>query len=289
MTIKQLADTPPWEWPRNAGELFAACLQNPQSSLEDRQIAAELAGDLIVMNDDMAELLLSIVANASEPEELRATAAIALGPALEEADTSDYEDEFEDPVISEPVFEKIRQTLQSVYEDTGAPKFLRRRALEASVRSPQPWHQDAIESSWSSGDSDWILTSMFAMRHARGNHEARILEALKSPDEDLHFEAIMAAGANEIGKAWPHIAGLLSADADRDLLLAAIDAAPMIRPEEAIELLNDLSESIEDEEIEEAIEEALLMARGLLDEGDDDEDDFDDEDIDEEPKAKRPH
>ena len=131
------------------------------------------------------------------------------------------------------------------------------------------------------------------MRHVPGTYDAQILEAMQSKDEDLHFEAIIAAGAKEIDKAWPHIAALLSPDTDRDLLIAAIDAAPTIRPEEAIDLLHDLSESIEDEEIEEAIEEALLMARGLLNELEEDEfddEEFDgDEDEEEEPGAKRPN
>lgn len=289
MTIQLLADTPPWDWPRTAGDTISACLQNPKSPLEDRQIAAELAGDLIVMNDSIAELLLSIIGNASEPEELRATAAIALGPALEEADTADYEDEFEDPVISEPVFEKIRQTLQAVHDDRNAPKFLRRRALEAAVRSPQPWHNDAIQSAWSSGDSDWKLTSVFAMRHVPGSYDAPIIEALKSKDEDMHFEAVSAAGAKELDKAWPHVSALLSADTDKDLLLAAIEAASSIRPKEAISLLYDLSDFVEDEEVQEAIDEALTMARGQLGEFDEDEfdEDGDDDGDDEEPITKR--
>ena len=297
MTIKLLAETPPWDWPLDAGEIFSACLKDPKSPPEDRQTAAELAGDLIVMNDSIAELLLSIVENANEPEELRATAAIALGPALEEVDTSDFEDEYEDPVISEPVFEKVRRTLQSVHDDKTAPKLVRRRALEASVRSPQPWHKKAVESAWSSGDSDWKLTSVFSMRHIPGDYNAKILEALKSKDEDLHFEAVIAAGAKEIDKAWPHVSALLSPDTDKDLLLAAIDAAPTIRPQEAMKLLLDLSESIEDEdeEIQDAIEESVLMARGLLNELDED-DEFDEEGLDDDdfdggdkPPAKRPN
>ena len=49
-------------------------------------MAADLAGDLVVINDALVDALLAIVGNAAEPEELRAKAAISLGPVLEQAD-----------------------------------------------------------------------------------------------------------------------------------------------------------------------------------------------------------
>ena len=57
--------------------------------------------------------------------------------------------------------------------------------------------------------------------------------------------------------------------------LAAIEAVPTIRPEDAAEILGDLLDS-NDEDIVEAVEEALAMAKGLS--GDTAWDDDDDED-----------
>ena len=82
-------DTPPWEWPRGIGKKFLAILRDPQADAADRLLAADLAGDLVVINDALADALLAIVGNAAEPEELRAKAAISLGPVLEQADHVD--------------------------------------------------------------------------------------------------------------------------------------------------------------------------------------------------------
>jgi hypothetical protein len=78
MNLSTLKDTPPWDWPRNAGEILAESLRNRGNAASDRIIAAELADYLGVMDDAMAELLLSIVRTADEPEQLRASAAISL-------------------------------------------------------------------------------------------------------------------------------------------------------------------------------------------------------------------
>ena len=54
MNVRNLQETPPWEWPRNAGKILQKTLLDREANEEDRVIAAELAGDLIVMNDRMA-------------------------------------------------------------------------------------------------------------------------------------------------------------------------------------------------------------------------------------------
>jgi hypothetical protein len=237
-----------------------------------------LAGDFTVINDPLAHALLAIVGNAGEPAELRARAAISLGPALEQADI----DEFEDPEsvpISEKTFHKIQQSLRKVYADSGVPKLVRRRILEAAVRAPEDWHSDAIRTAWSSEDPEWKLTAIFGMRYVRGFDE-QIVEALGNADPLIHYEAVCAAGNWEMDAAWPHLTALLAAPGtDKDLLIAAMHAVACIRPDEAGGLLVDLVDS-EDEDIAEAASEALSEAEGMSDdEFDDDEDeDFDDED-----------
>ncbi|MGH9364546.1 MAG: hypothetical protein ACRD1B_04680, partial [Thermoanaerobaculia bacterium] len=57
----------------------------------------------------------------------------------------------------------------------------------------------------------------------------------------------------------------------KPLLLAAIGAAAAIRPEEAAEILGELSLS-DDEDVAEAVDEALAIARGPSDEDDEDDD-----------------
>jgi hypothetical protein len=268
--LKTLMDTPPGEWPRDAGKMFHKILNDSRAQESDRLMAAELAGDSTVINDDLADALMAIVRDTEEPEELRARAAISLGAVLEQAYTDGFEDP-EDVPIFERTFLNIQDALHRLYLDKSNPKEVRRRILEASVRAPQDWHQDAIMAAYSSGDKDWVLTAVFSMRWVRG-FENQILEALKSADPEIYYEAVIAAGNWELDAAWPQIIALLNdAGTPKPLLLAAIGAASSIRPQEAGEILIDLAAS-DDEEIAEAADEAIAMS-GPMSEEEDDEDD----------------
>ena len=83
MDLHDLENTPPWEWPADARNLLLLTLREESASERDRGLAAELAGDLVVMNDELAAALLAIVENPQQPPDIRAKASIALGPALE--------------------------------------------------------------------------------------------------------------------------------------------------------------------------------------------------------------
>jgi hypothetical protein len=188
-----------------------------------------------------------------KPEQLRAKAAISLGPVLEQADMDGFEDP-DDVPITERTFRNIQDSLEKIYLDNSTPKEVRRRILEASVRAPETWHQDAIRHAYSSGDKEWMLTAVFSMRWVRG-FDDQILLALKSGNPELQFQAVNAAGNWELDAAWSHIVELLNdAHSPKPLLLAAIGAVGSIRPAEAREILVDLADS-DDEEIAEAIDE----------------------------------
>ena len=269
MDLKTLIDTPPWDWPREAGDMFQMILNDSRGQLSDRLTAAELAGSSTVINDDLAGVLMAIIGNAEEPEELRAKAAISLGPVLEQADTDGFEDP-EDVAISEITFRNLQDKLHKLYLENSISKEVRRKILEASVRAPQNWHQKAIMTAYSSGDRDWMLTAVFSMRWVRG-FENQILEALKSSDPEIHYQAVSAAGNWELDAAWPHILGLLNdAGTSKPLLLAVIGAISSIRPQEAGELLADLAES-DDEDVAEAANEAIAMSEPIPDEEDDED------------------
>ena len=262
MDLQKLRDTPPWDWPEDAGEMLLGILRDDRVDEPSRLLAAELAGDSTVMNDELADCLLSIVRNGEEPEHLRAKAVISLGPALELADEGGYEGDPEEPPFAEATFRKIQDSLRKLSMDTGVPKEVKRRILEASVRAPQDWHQAAIRSAYSSDDEDWKLTAVFCMRWVSG-FDDEILKALESRNPDIHYEAVCAAGNWELDAAWPHVAALVtSKDTGKPLLLAAIDAIAGIRPREAAEILAGLTDA-DDDEIAEAASEALAMAEGL--------------------------
>ncbi len=269
VTLKVLRDTPPWEWPEGAGKMFLDILRDKQAAEGDRLLAAELAGDFTVINDELADALLAILRSGDESEKLRGEAAIGLGPALEHADMHGFEDVDEVP-IAEGTFHRIQASLRNLYMDADVPKDVRRRILEASVRAPQNWHSEAVRAAYGSDDEAWRLTAVFCMRFVRGFDE-QILEALDSENADIHYEAVCAAGAWEVDAAWPHITALVtSGQTDKPLLLAAIEAVASIRPDEAAEVLDDLTDS-DDEDIVEAVLEATAMAEGVSDEDDEDD------------------
>ncbi len=277
MDVKTLDTMPPWEWPEEAGSVILEALGDDEADESDRILAAELAGDTVVINDELADALLFIIGSDDETEELRGRAAISLGPALENADMMGFDDP-DDELISEEKFNEVQQALHKLYLDDAAPKDVRRMILEVSVRAPEEWHSEAVGDAWGSDDDDWRLTAVFCMRFIRG-FENQILESLECEDPNVHYQAICAAGNWEVKAAWSHVVSLITSDdTDKALLMAATEAIAGIRPDEAQEILGDLTSS-DDEDIAGAAFEALSMAEGLseLDDLEDFEDDDDDE------------
>ena len=276
--LATLQEIPPWDWPDGTREMLLDVLRDDRSSESDLLLAAELAGDSTVVDDELVGALLSILRSGDRPENLRATTAIALGPILELADIDGFDEAGDLPLshsISESTFRAIQATMRELYLDADTPKEVRRRILEGSVRAPLDWHADAIRAAYASDDNLWRLTAVFCMQFVRG-FDGQILEALRSDDPEIHYYAVVAAGNWEVDPAWEHVADIVTSDdVDKDLLIAAIHAAVGIRPEEAVPLLADLSDS-DDEDIAEAVHEAFAMT-GLLSEFDDpdDEDPFD--------------
>jgi hypothetical protein len=272
MDLKTLYDTPPWDWPEDVTGMLLGFLRDVRADESDRLLAAEMAGSLIAMNDELAAALLAIGRNGEEPESLRKQAVIALGPVLEYADTEGFDIPAEMP-ISEETFRTVQRALHELYMDADVPKDVRRGAIEASVCAQEEWHPDAIHSAYASGDESWMLTAVFCMGFVRGFND-QIVEALASKNEDIHYDAVCAAGNWEVDAAWSHIAGLVTGKGtNKPLLLAAIDAVAFIRPEEATEILVPLLDS-NDEDIVEAVHEAMAMAEGNWDDEDDDDESF---------------
>jgi HEAT repeat protein len=271
MSLRMWKDTPPWEWPARTGQRLIDTLRDDGAAESDILLAAELSGDLTVVNDELVDALLSVLRRGDRSETVRSRAAISLGPILEHADTQDFEDADDRP-IAECTFRGLQESLGKLYRDANVPKEVRRRILEASVRAPQDWHEDAIRAAYSSGDDSWRLTAVFCMRFVRGFDE-HILEALDNEDPDVHYEAVVAAGTWGLDAAWAHVATLVTSKAtDKPLRLAAIEASASIRPREAVRVLDDLADS-PDEDITAAAEEAMASAESRSEGEDDDDDD----------------
>ena len=257
MDLRSLKETPSWDWPEDAGEELVRILRNPKATPGDRLLAAEFAGDCAVVDETLVDALVTILGDRNEPEQLRARAAISLGPVLEEADEEGFDEPDQLP-INEQTIRHVQDTLRRLVGDRETPHLVRRRALEASVRAPQDWHEEAIRTASASRESDWRLTGVFCMRFVPG-FEDDIVAALANSDPDIHCEAVYAAGAWAVQEAWDHVVALLDTGTERSLLLAAIDAVANIRPDEAEMVLGALLD-VDDEEIVEATKEAIAMA-----------------------------
>ena len=265
--IKKLYDMPPWDWPEDADKIILGILRDENAEASDRLLAAELGGDAVVINDELAEALLTIVGNKNETDEIRSTAVIALGPALEMADIQGLDDE-DDILISENFFQSITRSLHQLFMNEALSKDLRRRILEASVRATQDWHQDVVHKAYNSDDEFWQLTAVFCMCYVRG-FDDQILESLESRFPDVQYQAVCAAGNWALEAAWPYIVDIFkSAEIDKDLLFAAIEAVVNIRPEEASSVIGHLIDS-DDQDIVDAAFEALSMAEAIMESEDD--------------------
>ena len=206
MDVKLLQDIPPWEWPEDAGTTFLALLRDVQAEASDRLLAAELAGDFTVINDEIAEALLAVVRNSDESDALRSTAALSFGAALEHVDTMGFDDD-EEPVLSPETFHNVQHTLRDLFFDATVPEAVRRHILEVSVRAPEDWHEDAVRAAYVSDDEAWRLTAVFCMRFIDGFEEL-ILEALNSGQADMRYQAVCAAGNWGLDAAWSHVVPL---------------------------------------------------------------------------------
>lgn len=272
MDLRELENIPPWEWPEDTEIFLRNMLSNKQEQVADRLLAAEFSGEFAVLCDELAETLLSVVEDGDDPEELRSRAAISLGPALDYCDTMEFEDAEQDP-ISEQVFSKIQDSLRKLYEQPALPPPVRRSVLEAAVRAPQDWQKKAVRAAYYSDDRDWRRSAVFCMRFVSG-FEKEITESLQSNDADIHYQAVLAAGAWQVDRAWKHITKLAADDhTEKALRLAAIEAVAGIRPREAAAILTPLLDSGDDDLVDAAYEAlSYAEAAASLDELDEEDD-----------------
>jgi hypothetical protein len=262
MNLKTLKETAPWNWPEGTAQFLLASLTDSSLTEADRLLAAELAGDLAVINESIVDALLAIVERETETDVLRGQAAISLGPVLELCDMDGFDDP-EDVPISSEVFSRLQQRLEELFARTVTPKDVKRRILEASARASRNWHYEAIRQAFLSNDPNWQLTAVFCMGYVEG-FDAEILKALVNPNPAIQYLAISAAGVWQVEEAWPHVVAKLSTEnVEKPILLAAIDAVASLRPSEAQETLSSLLES-EDEDLVEAASEAIGMAEDRL-------------------------
>ncbi|MEO8594706.1 MAG: hypothetical protein ABI759_15420 [Candidatus Solibacter sp.] len=274
---ESLAVTEPWQWPSDIAHKFRAVLRDRQAEPAVRLIVADIAGETPDMTPGLASTLLDVAADNSETEELRAKAAIALGPTLELVNWALGDPE--DMPVPDKTYVKIARTLERIYANPNDPKLVRRRVLEAAVRGPlEDWHEEAVRTAYASEDIEWKVTAVFCMDYVKGFDQA-ILESLQSPDEDVLFHALQAAGTWELDAAWPTLLRIAQDEsADKKLRMEAMAGLSYVRPAESLEILDGL-QAHSDSELAEAAEAAWSEANYRIANPPDDED-LDEEDDD---------
>ena len=252
--LNALKNKPPWKWPKGAEKLFLKILRDQEGDLSDRLTAAELAGDLSVINDKLVEALLVILQNSAEPENLRIRAAISIGPVLEYSCTFGLE--ANDNTISHEMVEHIEESFHGLYEATDVPKKVRRRILEVSVRAPQGWHKKAIHEAYAGNDLDLKITAVFCMGFISG-FENEIIEAMECDNPIIRNEAVRAAGNWQVDTDWLDIdSPLISGEDDNPLFKSTLKFVAGDHFSETSELYN-LPQHPNDEEILDTLNDFL--------------------------------
>jgi hypothetical protein len=213
-----------------------------------REIAIELLWEdetLEVMNH-----LINVAAHDSGAA-VRAAATTALGRFILLGELGDLPEQ--DTVAAQEIAIRLLQ-------DPNEPVEVKRRALEAIANCSHPIVPGAIEAAYES-DEHWMrVSSLYAIgRSCDERWESIVLEALETDDAEMRYEAARAAGELEIAEAVP-LLGRLLLDNDREILEVVVWSLGEIGGKEAIRILEALAETAEeteDDDLMEAVEDAI--------------------------------
>ncbi len=136
---------------------------------------------------------------------------------------------------------------------------VKHRALESLGYSSHPKVPSLINTALSSGDLLWVSAALAAISHsADETWEPQVLEKIQSPEHEIQFEAVRAAGELELTSALEPLAAILEEDdSDPEIRLAAIWSLSQIGGNFALETLQSLAETTEDEDEIEILESAM--------------------------------
>jgi HEAT repeat protein len=208
----------------------------------------------LVWENETPEVMDRLIAMARHDEAIhvRAAAMSALGRFILSGELEELPDS---------QAERAQQTALDLLSDPQVD--VRRRALEALANSSHEIVPGAIEAAYTSDEHKLRVSAVFAMgRTCDETWSAEVLEALQSDDAELRYEAARAAGELMLEDAIKHLRKL-ALDDDREIKEVAIWSLGEIGGSEAARALERLAKDAEtsgDEELLEAIEDALSSA-----------------------------
>ncbi len=205
-------------------------------------------------------MLVNLV-NHDPDEAVRASAASLLGRfvLLGELDG-----------IAENLKNEIIDNLISISEGPELPR-VKQRALESLGYSSHPEVPRLIRNAYETEDIPWVASALCAMgRSADDQWESHVLAKLNSPDTEVQFEAVRAAGELELTAAREPLLSFLDEEIeDNEIKFAVVWALSQIGGEDIKEKFDELlSDAVDDEEIEwieKAIENLELSSSQGLD------------------------
>jgi hypothetical protein len=221
--------------------------------LSDADAEVRSAAIDLLFEDESLELmgkLITLVQN-DDATFVRASAMSALGRFILAGELGD---------LPESEAARAQQVAVRLLTDETVDVDLRRRALEALANSSNDLVPGAIRKAYRSSDHKMKVSSLFAMgRTCDDQWEDIILTELTSDDAEMRFEAARAAGELELVSAVPRLAQLLTED-DQEIKEVAIWSLGEIGGKEALRVLRamlDVAEESEDEDLIEAVEDAI--------------------------------
>lgn len=218
--------------------------------------------DGIILDDEEYRSVFDLARDRTASEDVRARAAISLGPALElwEMERDDpFPMEGEEFTLDPKLAEEIHAGLLAIVRDEEEPKLVRRRALEAAVRCISDEHDRLIRRFWIDPDPEWRLTAIFAMGEYTF-YEKDILAAVENDElaPVLRAEAFRSAAKLDLKKI-SRLAKKIAGDASQpeELRAGALKAYASLAPIKSQDLLERIAEE-EEGDLQE-------LARTLLD------------------------
>ncbi|GIL12490.1 MAG: PBS lyase [Chloroflexota bacterium] len=221
---------------------------------EDAQVRAAAVEALWI--DESPELMARLIelAQWDESNEVRAAALVALGRFVL---LGEYGELSEDQVT------KLHEVIINLWTDEQEDLNVRRRALEAIANSSHEIVPDAIEEAYHSQERLMKISAVFAMgRSCDERWNDQILREMNGLDAELRYEAARAAGEIGITEAVP-LLGRLAMGNDRETQEVAIWSLGEIGGRDALRILSALADDAqkaEDDELIEAVDEAISSA-----------------------------
>jgi HEAT repeat protein len=199
---------------------------------------------------DLVDSFVRLLANDLHPE-VRARAASALGAFVYRSELGEVGEE-----VGLAACEALVKSASDEFEDED----VRRRATESAGYGDRAEVRELITDLYASFEGTLRAGAVGAMGNsADDSWSMEVIEALSDQDALVRFEAATAAGQLELEDAVEELAVMAVGD-DREIQLAAVWSLGEIGGNQATRILQQILATDPDEDVAEAVEDALASA-----------------------------